>query len=211
MIRILIADDHPFVRRGVKQVLTDEFPGVGLGEAATAPEVLEQAGKHRWNLIILDLTMPGRDGLDALHELKLRCPDTPVLVLSMHPEDQFAVRVLRAGAAGYLTKESIPEELVQAVRKIMADGRYIRPSVADLLATQLQQGDGNQPPHARLSDREFQVLGLIAHGKTVTHIAEELSLSVKSVSTYRARIMEKLHLNSTADLTRYALEHHLIV
>jgi len=211
MIRILIADDHPFVRRGVKQVLTDEFPGVVLGEASTAPEVLEQAGKHRWNLIILDLTMPGRDGLDALHELKLRCPDTPVLVLSMHPEDQFAVRVLRAGAAGYLTKESIPEELVQAVRKIMADGRYIRPSIADLLATQLQQGDGNQPPHARLSDREFQVLGLIAHGKTVTHIAEELSLSVKSVSTYRARIMEKLHLNSTADLTRYALEHHLIV
>jgi DNA-binding NarL/FixJ family response regulator len=129
----------------------------------------------------------------------------------MHPEDQFAVRVLRAGAAGYLTKESIPEELVQAVRKIMADGKYIRPSVADLLATQLQQGDVNQPPHARLSDREFQVLGLIAHGKTVPHIAEELCLSVKSVSTYRARIMEKLHLNSTADLTRYALEHRLIV
>lgn len=211
MIRILIADDHPFVRRGVKQVLTDEFPGVVLAEASTGPEVLEQAGKHHWNLIILDLTMPGRDGLDALHELRSRCPDSPVLVLSMHPEDQFAVRVLRAGAAGYLTKESIPEELVQAVRKIMADGKYIRPSVADLLATQLQHGDGNQPPHARLSDREFQVLGLIAHGKTVTHIAEELSLSVKSVSTYRARIMEKLHLNSTADLTRYALEHRLIL
>ena len=211
MIRILIADDHPFVRRGVKQVLTDEFPGVVIGEASTAPELLELAGKHPWNLVVLDLTMPGRDGLDALHELKSRCPDTPVLVLSMHPEDQFAVRVLRAGAAGYLTKESIPEELVQAVRKIMTDGKYIRPSVADLLATQLQQGDVNQPPHTRLSDREFQVLGLIAHGKSVTHIAEELSLSVKSVSTYRARIVEKLHLKSTADLTRYALEHRLIV
>jgi len=211
MIRILIADDHPFVRRGVKQVLTDEFPGVVIGEASTAPELLELAGKHPWNLVVLDLTMPGRDGLDALHELKSRCPDTPVLVLSMHPEDQFAVRVLRAGAAGYLTKESIPEELVQAVRKILTDGKYIRPSVADLLATQLQQGDANQPPHARLSDREFQVLGLIAHGKSVTHIAEELSLSVKSVSTYRARIVEKLHLKSTADLTRYALEHRLIV
>jgi DNA-binding NarL/FixJ family response regulator len=211
MIRILIADDHPFVRRGVKQVLTDEFPGVVIGEASTAPELLELAGKHPWNLVVLDLTMPGRDGLDALHELKSRCPDTPVLVLSMHPEDQFAVRVLRAGAAGYLTKESIPEELVQAVRKIMADGKYIRPSVADLLATQLQQGDANQPPHTRLSDREFQVLGLIANGKSVTHIAEELSLSVKSVSTYRARIVEKLHLKSTADLTRYALEHRLIV
>ena len=210
MIRILIADDHPFVRRGVKQVLTDEFPGVVIGEASTAPELLELAGKSRWDLVVLDLTMPGRGGLDALHELKAGCPDTPVLVLSMHPEDQFAVRVLRAGAAGYLTKESIPEELVHAVKKLMAGGRYIRPSVADLLATQLQQGDGLQPPHTRLSDREFQVLGLIAHGKTITHIAEELSLSVKSVSTYRARIVEKLHLKSTADLTRYALEHRLI-
>ena len=210
MIRILIADDHPFVRRGVKQVLTDEFPGAVIGEASTAPELLELAGKSRWDLVVLDLTMPGRGGLDALHELKAGCPDTPVLVLSMHPEDQFAVRVLRAGAAGYLTKESIPEELVHAVKKLMAGGRYIRPSVADLLATQLQQGDGLQPPHTRLSDREFQVLGLIAHGKTITHIAEELSLSVKSVSTYRARIVEKLHLKSTADLTRYALEHRLI-
>ncbi len=211
MIRILIADDHPFVRRGVKQVLTDEFTGSVIGEASTTPELLEQAGKHRWNLIVLDLTMPGRSGLDALHELRALCPDTPVLVLSMHPEDQFAVRVLRAGASGYLTKESIPEELVQAIRKIMAGGKYIRPSVADLLATQLQQGDTDQPPHAKLSDREFQVLGLIAHGKTVTNIAEELCLSVKSVSTYRARIVEKLHLKSTADLTRYALEHRLIV
>jgi two-component system invasion response regulator UvrY len=211
MIRILIADDHPFVRRGVKQVLTDEFPDVVIGEASTAQELLELAGKHRWNLVVLDLTMPGRGGLDALHELKAGRPDTPVLVLSMHPEDQFAVRVLRAGAAGYLTKESIPEELVQAVKKIMAGGKYIRPSVADLLAMQLQQVDADQPPHARLSDREFQVLGLIAQGKTVTHIAEELSLSVKSVSTYRARIVEKLHLKSTADLTRYALEHRLIV
>lgn len=211
MIRILIADDHPFVRRGVKQVLTDEFTGSVIGEASTTPELLEQAGKHRWNLIVLDLTMPGRSGLDALHELRALCPDTPVLVLSMHSEDQFAVRVLRAGASGYLTKESIPEELVQAIRKIMAGGKYIRPSVADLLATQLQQGDTDQPPHAKLSDREFQVLGLIAHGKTVTNIAEELCLSVKSVSTYRARIVEKLHLKSTADLTRYALEHRLIV
>jgi DNA-binding NarL/FixJ family response regulator len=211
MIHILIADDHPFVRRGVKQVLIDELPGVVIGEASTAPELLDLAGKRHWDLFVLDLTMPGRSGLDALHELKACYPGTPILVLSMHPEDQFAVRVLRAGAAGYLTKESIPEELVQAVRKIMAGGKFIRPSVADLLATQLQQGDTNQPPHARLSDREFQVLGLIAHGKTVTHIAEELSLSVKSVSTYRARILEKLHLNSTAELTRYALEHRLIV
>ncbi len=211
MIQILIADDHPFVRRGVKQVLTDEFTGVVIGEASTTPELLEQAGKQRWDLIVLDLTMPGRSGLDALHELRALCPDTPVLVLSMHPEDQFAIRVLRAGAAGYLTKESIPEELVEAIRKILAGGKYIRSSVADLLAIQLQQGDADQPPHAKLSDREFQVLALIAQGKTVTNIAEELCLSVKSVSTYRARIVDKLHLKSTADLTRYALEHRLIV
>ena len=210
MTRILIADDHPFVRYGVKHVLQDEFPGVELGEAASAPELLEQAGKKRWDMIVLDVTMPGRSGLDALHELKAQCPDIRVLVLSMHPEDQFAVRVLRAGAAGYLTKESIPDELVQAVRRILAGGKYIRSSVADLLALQIQCGDGNQPLHARLSDREFQVLAMIARGKTVTTIADELSLSVKSISTYRSRILDKLNLKTTADLTRYAVHHNLV-
>ena len=210
MTRILIADDHPFVRYGVKHVLQDEFPGVEIGEVASAPELLEQAGKKRWDMIVLDLTMPGRSGLDALHELKAQCPDIRVLVLSMHPEDQFAVRVLRAGAAGYLTKESIPDELVQAVRRILAGGKYIRSSVADLLALQIQCGDGNQPLHARLSDREFQVLAMIAKGKTVTTIADELSLSVKSISTYRSRILDKLNLKTTADLTRYAVHHNLV-
>ena len=210
MTRILIADDHPFVRYGVKHVLQDEFPGVEIGEAASAPELLEQAGKKRWDMIVLDVTMPGRSGLDALHELKAQCPDIRVLVLSMHPEDQFAVRVLRAGAAGYLTKESIPDELVQAVRRILAGGKYIRSSVADLLALQIQCGDGNQPLHARLSDREFQVLAMIARGKTVTTIADELSLSVKSISTYRSRILDKLNLKTTADLTRYAVHHNLV-
>lgn len=210
MTRILIADDHPFVRYGVKHVLQDEFPGVEIGEAANAPELLEQAAKKRWDMIVLDVTMPGRSGLDALHELKAQCPDIRVLVLSMHPEDQFAVRVLRAGAAGYLTKESIPDELVQAVRRILAGGKYIRSSVADLLALQIQCGDGNQPLHARLSDREFQVLAMIAKGKTVTTIADELSLSVKSISTYRSRILDKLNLKTTADLTRYAVHHNLV-
>ncbi|HET6673915.1 MAG TPA: response regulator transcription factor [Nitrospiraceae bacterium] len=210
MTRILIADDHPFVRYGVKHVLEDEFPGVEIGEAASAPELLEQSGKKRWDMIVLDVTMPGRSGLDALHELKAQCPDIRVLVLSMHPEDQFAVRVLRAGAAGYLTKESIPDELVQAVRRILAGGKYIRSSVADLLALQIQCGDGNQPLHARLSDREFQVLAMIARGKTVTTIADELSLSVKSISTYRSRILDKLNLKTTADLTRYAVHHNLV-
>jgi DNA-binding NarL/FixJ family response regulator len=210
MTRILIADDHPFVRYGVKHVLEDEFPGVEIGEAASAPELLAQAGKKSWDMVVLDLTMPGRSGLDALHELKALRPDIRVLVLSMHPEDQFAVRVLRAGAVGYLTKESIPDELVQAVRKILAGGKYIRSSVADLLAAQIQQGDTDQPPHARLSDREFQVLAMIARGKTVTTIADELSLSVKSISTYRSRILEKLNLKTTADLARYAVHHRLV-
>lgn len=210
MIRILIADDHPSVRQGIKQILSEAFTGARIGEASTAPQVLAEAGKQPWNLVVLDLTMPGRSGLDALHELKAAHPDMPVLVLSMHPEDQFAVRVLRAGASGYLTKESAPEEIVQAVKKILAGGRYIRSSVADLLALQLQQGNANQPPHNRLSDREFQVMGLMAKGKTVTTIAEDLCLSVKSVSTYRARVLEKLNLHSTADLVRYTIQHRLV-
>lgn len=210
MIRILIADDHPSVRRGVKQILADEFGGALIGEASTAPEVLDQAGKQRWNLIVLDLTMPGRSGLDALHELKAAHPEIPILVLSMHPEDQFAVRVLRAGASGYLTKESVAEDMILAVKRILAGGKYISPSVAELLATQLHEGDGNQPPHTKLSDREFQVMNLMAQGKTVTTIAEDLCLSVKSISTYRARILEKLNLHSTAELVRYALQHHLV-
>ena len=209
-MRILIADDHPFVRRGVTQVLTEEFPGVVIGEASSVPELLAQAGRQAWDIVVLDLTMPGRGGLDALHELKAITPEVRVLVLSMHPEDQFAVRVIRAGAAGYLTKESIPAELVQAVRKISAGEKYIRASVADLLAAHLQHGDVDAPPHTKLSDREFQVLGLIAKGKTITAIADDLALSVKSISTYRARILEKLNLKSTADLIRYAIHHRLM-
>ena len=210
MTRILIADDHPSVRRGVKQILTEAFPQAEIGEASTAFEALEQANRHLWSLIVLDLTMPGRSGLETLQELKASHPDIPILVLSMHPEDQFAVRAVRAGAAGYLTKESVAEEMVLAAKKILNGGRYIRSSVAELLAVQLQNGGGNLPPHSSLSDREFQVMNLIAKGKTVTAIADELCLSVKSISTYRARILEKLKLHSTADLIRYALEHHLV-
>jgi two-component system invasion response regulator UvrY len=210
VIRILVADDHPSVRRGVKQILADAFPGVMIGEASTAPDTLAEAGAQPWNLIVLDLTMPGRSGLDALHELKAAHPNIPILVLSMHPEDQFAVRALRAGASGYLTKESVAEELIVAVKRILAGGKYIRPSVADLLASYLQEGDADQPPHTKLSDREFQVMTLLTKGKTVTIIAEDLCLSVKSISTYRARILEKLHIKSTADLVRYAIQHRLV-
>ena len=210
MTRILIADDHPSVRRGVKQILADAFPQADIGEASTAFETLEQANKQPWSLIVLDLTMPGRSGLETLQELKATHPDMPVLVLSMHPEDQFAVRAVRAGAAGYLTKESVAEEMVLAAKKILEGGRYIRPSVAELLAVQLQEGSANLPPHSSLSDREFQVMTLMAKGKTVTAIADDLCLSVKSISTYRARILEKLKLHTTADLIRYAIEHHLV-
>jgi DNA-binding NarL/FixJ family response regulator len=181
-----------------------------IGEASTAPEVLAEAGAQPWDLIVLDLTMPGRSGLDSLHELKAAHPNIPILVLSMHPEDQFAVRTLRAGASGYLTKESVPDEMILAVKMILAGRKYIRPSIADLLASHLQESDANQPPHSKLSDREFQVMISLAKGRTVTIIAEDLCLSVKSISTYRARILEKLHIKSTADLVRYAIQHRLI-
>lgn len=209
MVRILVADDHPSVRRGVKEMLIDTFSDVEVEEASSAPEVLELAGKHPWSLIILDLTMPGRGGLDTLQDLKSAYPDTPVLVLSMHPEDQFAVRTIRAGASGYITKESVAEELILAVKQILAGRRYIRSSVADLLAAQLQDRDASLPLHSRLSDRELQVLTLLAQGNAVTTIASELSLSPKSISTYRTRILEKLNLRSTADIIRYAIQHHL--
>ncbi len=210
MVKILVADDHPSVRRGVKGMLLDTFSDAEITEASTAVEVLEQAGKHLWSLIILDLTMPGRSGLDVIQDLKTMYPDIAVLVLSMHPEDQFAVRAIRAGAAGYITKESVAEELILAVRQILAGRRYIRASVADLLVAQLQDRDAALPLHSRLSDRELQVLTLLARGNAVTRIADELSLSPKSISTYRTRILEKLNLQSTADIIRYALQHHLV-
>ncbi len=211
MINILLADDHPYLRRGLSQILTDEFPGVVIGEASNVPELLEQAQKHRWDVVVLDLTMPGRGGLEGLHELKRLLPHLPVLVLSVHPEDQFAVRVLRAGGAGYLTKESAPQELVHAIKVILRGGKYITPKAAELLASHLQQhGDHDQPLHSLLSDREDQVFRLIAGGSTITEIADQLSLSIKTVSTYRARILEKLNLKTNADLARYAVQYHLV-
>lgn len=211
MINILLADDHPYLRRGLAQILTDAFPGAVIGEASDAPELLTLAEKQRWDVVVLDLTMPGRGGLDALHELKRRYPSLPVLVLSMHPEDQFAVRVLRAGGAGYLTKESVPQELVHAVRTIWNGGKYITPKAAELLAAHVQEhGDSEQPLHSSLSDREYQVFFLIASGKTLTDISNQLSLSVKTISTYRSRILAKLNVKTNADLARYAVQHHLL-
>ena len=211
MINILLADDHPYLRRGLVQILIDEFPGAVVGEVSNVPELLELAQKQHWDVVVLDLTMPGRGGLEGLHELKRLCPSLPVLVLSMHPEDQFAVRVLRAGGAGYLTKESAPQELVHAIRTIWKGGKYISSNTAELLAAHLQQhGESDQPLHDSLSDRENHVFRLIAAGRTITDISDQLSLSVKTISTYRSRILTKLHLKTNADLARYAVQHHII-
>jgi two-component system, NarL family, invasion response regulator UvrY len=210
MINILLADDHPYLRRGLIQILIDEFPGVVVGEVSNVPDLLEQAQKRRWDVVVLDLTMPGRGGLEGLHELKRLCPSLPVLVLSMHPEDQFAVRVLRAGGAGYLTKESAPQELVHAIKTIWKGGKYITPMAAELLAAHVHQHGSEQPLHNALSDREHQVFSLIATGRTITEISDQLSLSVKTISTYRSRILTKLNLKTNADLARYAVQHHII-
>ena len=211
MINILLADDHPYLRRGLVQILIDEFPGAVIGEASNAPELLEGAQKQRWDVVVLDLNMPGRGGLEALHELRGLCPSLPVLVLSMHPEDQFAVRVLRAGGAGYLTKESAPQELVHAIKAIWNGEKYITPKAAELLAAHIcHHGDSEQPLHLSLSDREYQVFCLIAAGRTITDISDQLSLSVKTISTYRSRILTKLNLKTNVDLARYAVQYRVV-
>jgi two-component system, NarL family, invasion response regulator UvrY len=208
MIRVLIADDHPIVRQGVIQILSSTRDIVVAAEATSGRELMHQVAVTPCDIVLLDLTMPGSDGLDVLKQLRREAPQTPVLVLTMHSEDQFAVRSLRAGASGYLTKDSAPSELVGAIRKIVAGGRYISPLMAERLAAHLGP-DAEQPLHERLSDREYQVLRLIAAGKSTREIAAQLSLSTKTVSTYRARILEKMEMRSAAELTAYAVRHHL--
>jgi DNA-binding NarL/FixJ family response regulator len=208
MIRVLIADDHAVVRRGLIQILEDEGDLIVSGEAGTAGEVTRLVREKDIDVLVLDIAMPGGGGLEVLRQLQDLRPDLPVLVLSVHGEKQYAARVLKAGAAGYLTKESAPAELVAAIRQVAGGQRYITPSVATILADRL--GEEDLPPREILSNREFQVMCLLASGKTISGIAEDLSLSVKTVSTYRARILEKLHLESTADIIRYALEHGLV-
>lgn len=208
-MKILIIDDHLVVRRGLKQILADEFPGCVFGEAATAAEALSRVLREKWDIVLLDLNLPGRSGLDALGDIKRARRRLPVLVLSMYPEAEFAVRVLRAGAAGYLTKQSAAEELVAAIKKAVAGGRYITAALAEKLAMDLGQA-GERPPHESLSDREYQTMALLAAGRTVKEIAATLALSVKTVSTYRTRVLEKLHVKGTVELARYALQHHLV-
>jgi len=209
MIRVLIADDHAILRRGLIDILTRGLDGVVCGEAEDANQALAQVAQHDWDLVILDVTMPGRSGADVLGDLKRARPKVPVLVLSVHPEDQYGRRMFKAGASGYLNKESAPEELLKAVRKVLAGGRYVGPRLAESLAGSLVE-DAARPVHESLSAREFEVLRMIAFGKTVGQIADELRLSVPTVSTYRARILEKMNLKSNAELMRYALQNRLV-
>lgn len=209
-MKILIADDHAVVRSGIKQILADAFKRASFGEASNGAEALERVWHEHWDIVVLDVTMPGRNGLEVLKEIKQARPTLPVVMLSMHPEDQFAVRLLKAGASGYMNKESAPSELVGAVRKAMAGGRYVSPALAEKM-TEFIGTDVQTMPHERLSDREFLVLRLIASGKPVSMIARELSLSEKTVSTYRARLLQKMGLHNNAELVHYAFQHQLVV
>lgn len=209
MLYVLVADDHAVVRLGLRSII-DDTPDLRVAaEVSTGAEVLTLTRERRFDVVLLDLTMPGTSGLEVLAHLRAEHPRLPVLVLSMHAEDQYAVRVLRAGAAGYLNKESAPERLVEAIRRVAAGGRYVSPETAERLLDAVTIGSQG-PEHEALSDREFQVMRLLAGGLAVGEIADRLSLSVKTVSTYRTRVLEKLHMRTNADLTRYALANGLI-
>ncbi len=207
-MKIILADDHAVVRRGLRQILSDEFPDAIFAETARAGEVIALVSEAPCDCVVLDISMPGRSGLDALRELRQSYAKLPVLVLSAHPEDQYALRVLKAGASGYLTKDHAPEELVKAVKKVLTGGKYVTPALAEKLAEQVG-GAASEKPHELLSDREFHVLRMIAAGKSIKEIAGDLSLSEKTVSTYHTRLLEKMNLRSDADLVRYSIEHHL--
>jgi two-component system invasion response regulator UvrY len=209
MIRILIADDHAVVRRGLAQILLEEFPNAMIEEVGDSEELFKKAIAGTWDVIISDLSMPGRSGLDVLPQLKEFFPKLPILIMSIHPEDQYAIRALKAGASGYLSKGSAPHELVKAVRMVLAGKRYISASTAERLASSVIR-DQEKLPHEYLSNREFDVLKLLAAGIPVSDIARQLSLSITTVSTYRARILQKMDMKTNADLTMYAMSNQLI-
>ncbi len=210
-LKILLADDHAVVRQGVKQILVEAYPKAVFGEAQNIHELLGLVHDGRWDVVVLDLNMQGVSGLDLLKQIKHEQPQLPVLILSMYPADQYAVRTLKAGAAGYLNKEGAPEELVLALRKILQGGKYISASVGEELELQLhRKSTDGRPLHADLSDREYQVLCMLASGKRISDISHELSLSAKTISTYRARILEKMYMQTNADLTQYAIQNGLI-
>lgn len=209
MVGILIADDHAIVRKGLKQLILEELPSAQIGEAGDAEELTAKVLSQNWDIVICDINMPGRSGLDALKQIKQVAPKLPVLIMSMYSEDQYAVRVLKAGAAGYLSKDSIHNELIKAIHTVLLGKRFITPEVAEKLAETIH-ADKKQALHELLSDREFEVFKLLAAGKTIAEIAAQLSLSATTVSTYRSRLLQKMDLRSNADLTRYALGEKLI-
>ncbi len=209
MLRVLIADDHTVVRKGLKQILLEEFPTAHIEDVPDAEEMIKKVMTSKWDVIVSDMSMPGRSGLDALQQIKQIYPDLPVLILSIHPEEHYALRVLKAGASGYLSKGSASDELVKAVQTVLLGKKYISASVAEKLASSFSS-DAAKHAHELLSDREFDVMKLLAAGKSVSEIADILSLSVTTISTYRARIMTKMNLKTNSDLTKYAIESNLI-
>jgi DNA-binding NarL/FixJ family response regulator len=209
MLKVLVVDDFPLFRRGVRDLLAEGFQDVKIGEAGNAHEMLELLRRKPWDLAVMDISMPGMSGLDALKLVKQEFPDLPVLILSMHPEEQYAIRLFKAGADGYLTKSSAPEELVKAIKKVHGGGKYVSSSLGEALAFTVKSG-AEKNPHELLSDREYQVLCLIGSGKTVSEIADRTNLSVTTISTYRTRILEKMRMKTSAELTRYAIQQGLV-
>lgn len=209
MIKIVIADDHDIVRAGLKQIISDSRDMKVTGESGNAEQLIELVKKHDYDVVLLDLKMSGMNGLDAIKHIKLLKPDLPVIVLSMHAEDQYAVRTIRAGASGYITKETASENLIAAIKKAVAGGRYISPALAESLADSIALG-GNEVPHDALTDREFQVMCMIASGRSVSDIASELFLSVKTISTYRQRTLSKMNMKNNSELTHYVIKNNLL-
>ena len=209
MIRVLIVDDFEVVRRGLKEIFADEFPELEVGEAGTSQAALELVMKQEWELVLLDINIPGRNGLEVLEEVKRLRPRTPVLVLSAYPEEEFAIRSFKLGASGYLNKSRASDELLAAAKKVLAGGKYVTASLAEKLAAAVG-GGAEQAPHESLSNREMQVLRMVASGKTIKEAAAEMALSEKTVGTYRSRIAQKLGLGSNVELARYALRHRLV-
>ncbi|SMB24353.1 Response regulator receiver, LuxR family [Sterolibacterium denitrificans] len=208
-IRVLIADDHAIVRQGLRQILSETDDLLVAGEASDGVDVMHLAREQPWDVVLLDVSMPNRNGIDTLKMLRKEFPRLPVLILSMHPEEQYAVRALKSGASGYVTKQSAPEQLVTAIRQVADGHKYVSPSLAMRLADVIAENN-DRPPHEMLSDREYQILCLIAAGRPLTQIAEELNISVKTISEYRRRMLDKMKLESNAELIRYGVKHGLV-
>ena len=210
MKNILLVDDHAVMREGIKQILEDELLSVTFGEAGNAAEALDLFPQRNWDVVILDIVLPGRSGFDVLKEIRQQKPNLPILVYSMHAEEQFAVRALRSGASGYLSKADVPGQLVKAIHQLLAGRKYLTETVMDKVASELNV-QTDRPPHEKLSNREYQTMLMIASGNTTTQIARDLSLGISTISTYRARILEKMQMKSNADIIHYVMEYNLAV